>query len=147
MYLARISDRIPIAQYWNDYPQKHPDKAKGKDDPAYYGDNIYKPDDASSLGFKRVESCFHCKESDLPHDVGGKNVIICKEFYYFSAENALKIPDEIRCDFNTVQRGYKRFQGEERINRFVDFVRNRKGECRFYRTLTQIINQKNQSEI
>ena len=132
VYLARISNIIPIEQYWYEYPQKRPDFSKPKSSPEYYGDNIYEPDPLESYGFKRVDSHFHCTEENKKHDLGGKNVIICKEFYYFSAEKALEIPYDIRNGFNNDQRGHRDFEDEEKIESFIKFVKSNKNICKYW---------------
>ncbi len=131
VYLARISKIIPIAQYWYDYPQKRP----GKNAPEIFGDNIYKPDDSSPSGFIKVNSPFHRKEKNMITDLSGKNVLICSEFYYFSAENALTVPDEIRKDFNQVFRGHKYFYEENDILKLIDFVKVNESKCKFTKSL------------
>ena len=127
VYLACISKIIPIAQYWFDYPQKRP----GKNSPEVFGDNIYKPDDSSSSGFSLVKNPFHRKEKNMITDLSGKNVLICNEFYYFSAENALTVPDEIRKYFNQVFLGHKYFYEENDILKLIEFVKNNKSKCKF----------------
>ena len=64
-------------------------------------------------------------------DLSGKNVFICNEFYYFSAENALTVPDEIRKYFNQVFRGHKYFYEENDILRLIDFVKDNKSKSKF----------------
>lgn len=133
VYLARISEIIPIEQYWFDYPQKRPDVSKGKISPEYYGDNIYEPTESDPTGFKKVSNAFHCEESKHKHhDLSGKNVIICNEFYYFSAKNAFEIPEDIRNGFNNLQRGHKYFYEEEKIKKLIKFVQNNKNICRLH---------------
>ena len=55
------------------------------------GDNIYEP---SNDGFIQHENSNHF-EWDKEHDLSGKNVLICDEFYYFGVKNALKIEKDI----------------------------------------------------
>lgn len=131
IYLACISKIIPTAQYWSDYPQKRPDVLKGKDSPEFYGDNIYKPDDSSSSGFSLVKNPFHRKEKNMIKDLSGKNVLICPEFFYFGAENALTVPDEIRKDFNQVFRGHKYFYDENDIHKLIEFVNENQAKCKY----------------
>ncbi len=64
-------------------------------------------------------------------DLSGKNVLICSEFYYFGAENALTIPDEIRKDFNQVFRGHKYFYDEIDILKLIEFVKDNQEKCMF----------------
>ena len=131
VYLACISKIIPIAQYWNDYPQKRPDISKGKSSPEYYGDNIYIPDNTNPLGFSRANSVFHRDEKNMKKDLSGRNVLICNKFYYFGAEKALIVPDEIRKDFNHVFRGHKYFTDNNDILNIIKFVERNKYLCKF----------------
>ena len=97
---------------------------RGKISPEYYGDNIYEPTESDPTGFKKVSNAFHCEESKHKHhDLSGKNVIICNEFYYFSAKNAFEIPEDIRNGFNNLQRGHKYFYGEEKTISLASFVK------------------------
>ncbi len=130
VYLACISTIVPISQYWYDYPQKRPDTSKGKNSPEYYGDNIYIPDNSNPLGFSRANSVFHRDEKNMKKDLSGKNVLICNEFYYFGAEKALIVPDEIRKDFNHVFRGHKYFYDVGGIHKIIEFVKNNKTKCK-----------------
>ena len=132
VYLARISNIIPIEQYWYDFPQKRPDISKNNNAQEYYGDNIYEPDPFGTYGFKRVDSNFHSDEENKKHDLSGKNVIICKEFYYFSAEKALEIPYDIRNGFNNVQRGHRVFEDKDDIESFIKFVKLNKTICKYW---------------
>ena len=132
VFLAKISKIISIAQYWEEYPQKRPDQNKGLNFPEFYGDNIYKPNSECSFGFEKVDSKFHCKESNKKTDVGGRNVIICNEFYYFSAANALEVPINIKKDFNQVLRGHKIFENISEIEDFIKYVKSNKGKCKLF---------------
>ena len=107
IYLARVTKKIPFEQYWNEYPEKRPKKlntersrvAKGcgsgcagtkvKYD---VGDNIYEPSDNGD--FIQHENSNHF-EWDKLHDLSGKNVLICDEFYYFGVKNALRIEKDL----------------------------------------------------
>lgn len=134
VYLACISEIITFEQYWNNFPQKRPSISNGKESPEYYGDNIYEPDCTSPLGFKRVTTIFHCSEKSMNRDLGGENVIICKKFYYFSAANALEIPQNIKKDFNNVLRGHKLFNNELEIHNMTTFVQENQTKCKFFHT-------------
>ncbi len=126
IYLAKITDIIPISQYWTEYPQKRPTLSNGNNAVEAFGDNIYEPDASTVDGYVSHAVKMHCKESFLKKDTKGVNVLICKEFYYFGAKKALDIPAEIKCDFNEIPRGHKFFDGEKRIQKFIDFVRSNK---------------------
>ena len=107
IYLAKISEVISYKEYWENYPQKkQPIKSidSGKecfkscgnvivtknDDISFCGDNIYEP---CNDGFKQHENPHH-GEQNKEHDLSGKNVLICKEFYYFGIKDALEIKNK-----------------------------------------------------
>ena len=108
IYLAKITKKIPFDEYWREYPQKRPQKliqdqrigaTKGcglgcskadiKND---VGDNIYEP--LSNGEFKQHENSNH-GEWDKAHDLSGKFVLICDEFYYFGVNNAIEIKNDV----------------------------------------------------
>lgn len=108
IYLAKVSDVIRIEDYWYNYKEKRPPKmykeksmisqsCAGKTNMVNccfhydYGDNIYEPSSKSALGFKQHENSGGHNDADMEHDLSGKNVLICKEYYYFGVENAIEI--------------------------------------------------------
>lgn len=108
IYLAKITKKIPFDEYWREYPQKRPqilikdqrvETTKGcgsgcsKVDIKYdVGDNIYEP--LSNGEFKQHENSNH-GEWDKAHDLSGKFVLICDEFYYFGVNNAIEIENDV----------------------------------------------------
>lgn len=107
IYLAEISKVISYAEYWANYKQKYPIKmfdgkpvtikgCGGKsliESECYYdnGDNIYEPSDNETFGFKQHPNGGNHGDKEKEHDLSGKNVLICKRFYYFGVENAIKL--------------------------------------------------------
>lgn len=105
IYLAKVSEVLKIENYWFQYKKKQPikmcngepviNKSCGgkKEVDIYYncGDNIYEPSSNDTFGFKQHENFGGHGVKDKEHDLSGKNVLICKEFYYFGVENALEI--------------------------------------------------------
>lgn len=131
IYLAKIREIIPIAEYWENYPEK---RNNSKDDKSIesFGDNIYKPDGGNGFIWQKN---VHHQEIQKKTDTGGKNVIICEEFYYFGKECKLDIPtrfpirrpttkghritninDHQSCKFNSLSPNI--------FDDFVTFVRN-----------------------
>lgn len=107
IYLAKVSEVLPIENYWKRYKEKRPNKmcngmlikrkqcgknGKVESGTVYYdcGDNIYEPSCKAPLGFKLHPNSGH-KEEEKAHDLSGKNVLVCEEFYYFGVENAFEI--------------------------------------------------------
>ncbi|MBO7055385.1 MAG: hypothetical protein J6X18_17360 [Bacteroidales bacterium] len=110
IYLAKVSDVLSFEEYWEKYPlKKQPTKSieGGKecfkscgngivvrnDDISFCGDNIYEPDANDPSGFKQHKNAHH-NEQNKAHDLSGKNVLVCEEFYYFGVENALEIKNK-----------------------------------------------------
>lgn len=60
------------------------------------GDNIYKP--LPNGGFQQLQSMHSNGANENPktkaHDLGGKNVLISRKFYYFGSQ-ALDLPEEL----------------------------------------------------
>ena len=107
VYLAQVSEVLSFQQYWEKYPIKRPLElcnensiskkgcgcsVKGNiiSDHNDCGDNIYKPDEKDPSGFIQLKNRHHGKEQQ-EHDLSGENVLICKDFYYFGVENAIRI--------------------------------------------------------
>lgn len=108
LYLARITKKITIAEYWNLYPQKRPQaiiaegntsgcgKSKKNDNCSLdFGDNIYEPEDKGTHGFKQHVNAGGHGENDIKHDLSGKYVLICEEYYYMGVHHSLEVPQEI----------------------------------------------------
>ena len=134
IYLAEVSDVISFEEYWNKYPRKRqPDQlSNGKKEGCkscgntilppssnieYLGDNIYEPDASETFGFKQHENSHH-GEQNKEHDLSGKNVLICENYYYFGIENALEIKDK-----GFVVPRWKKFSmDDEKAKKVIDFV-------------------------
>jgi len=113
IYIAKISKIIPFDQYWHEYPQKRPHelingkpltrkgcrccREEGKNISIHYdcGDNIYKPVRNNSGKFVQLPNGGGHNENDKDHDLSGKNVLICNEFYYFGVHHACKIDKQL----------------------------------------------------
>lgn len=110
IYLAKISKVIGFKEYWESYPEKrqpdHPmEGGKGCLKSCgntmltnnvgidFCGDNIYEPNDKETFGFKQHENPHH-GEQNKEHDLSGKNVLVCEEYYYFGVENAIEIKNK-----------------------------------------------------
>ena len=86
IYLARITDKMSIADYWHQYPEKRPHCIIGVFD---MGDNIYEPN--GSAAFEQHKNGGGHNLNHKSHDLSGCYVLICKEFYYFGVENAIPV--------------------------------------------------------
>lgn len=86
IYLARITDKMSIADYWHQYPEKRPHCIIGVFD---MGDNIYEP--IGSAAFEQHKNGGGHNLNHKSHDLSGCYVLICKEFYYFGVENAIPV--------------------------------------------------------
>jgi len=138
IYLAKVSHKITYKEYWENYPKKRqPTKSSegGKDffkscgngivvrndDISFCGDNIYEPDANASFGFKQHENPHHNKQNQ-EHDLSGKYVLVCEEFYYFGVENAIP-KNVIINDKNFVVPRCKKIKLDDPIaKQIIDFV-------------------------
>jgi len=119
IWLGKVTKCIPLGEYWETYPQKKPkggkanpagcggtstiqcaksgcagDAATAEHEYAYYGDNIYSYAPNEEDGYMWHPNNFH-GEWAKKADVGGKNVLICEEFYYFGhKDKMLQVPAE-----------------------------------------------------
>ena len=97
IYLARVQKKLTFAEYWLQYPEKYPHEIKGMKSLYDSGDNIYKPLLANPNNYndyEQVSNSNHTKE-DIIHDLSGKYVLVCEEFYYYGVEDAIDIEKEI----------------------------------------------------
>lgn len=114
IYLAKIEDIIPIAEYWEKYPLKRPKSDELTDS----GDNIYKPISYEPLRFEQIKNSHH-GNNEILRDLSGENVLICKEFYYFGWENAQSIDKEI---FDYTVPRWKKISINE-VEKFINSIR------------------------
>lgn len=84
IYLAKVTDKMCIEDYWKKYPQKRPDRC-------VFGDNIYEPDNNEDDGFKQHKNEGGHDLKNKKHDLSGKYVLICEKFYYFSVDNSIRV--------------------------------------------------------
>ncbi|MDE5880856.1 MAG: hypothetical protein K2H60_03925 [Muribaculaceae bacterium] len=138
IYLARITDKMTFAEYWEKYPEKRPVSlssittekrcgrgcgGKKQENTSYNsGDNIYKPyhknDKTGEISYEQLENSSH-KPDEADHDLSGKYVLLCDEFYYFGVNNALDVPKEI---FNYAVPRSKKIELAH-LTGFVDYIR------------------------
>ena len=92
IYLAKVSEKLTFAEYWEKYPVKRPVYTDDTSVLERYGDNIYKPVEG---GFEQIRNVHHT-DKNMAKDLRGQYVLVCSEFYYFSCLNPLTIPAELR---------------------------------------------------
>lgn len=128
IFLARITDKIEYDEYWKKYPQKRPHEissgktvskrgcgasVNSRNKQYDSGDNIYEP--INNTFYQHDNGGDH-GEKDKEHDLKGKYVLICEEFYYFGGMNTKKVGKEIfpftvpRCKKLTMAEGLKFIQ-------------------------------------
>ena len=115
IYLAKISEVMTMQDYWKEYPQKRAQKC-GEEFEEHYGDNIY------DENLRLVNDNNH-GEWDFKRDISGKNVLICKEFYYFAPDSRLVVPNEFE-ELVYKRRGQTLVQNNDLIQKFIDYVRS-----------------------
>lgn len=93
IYLAKVTQKISFAEYWEQYSQKRP-TPKIEDDKTLpissLGDNIYKP--LPEGGYEQISNDSH-KEKDKKRDLSTDNVLVCEEFYYFGTKHCHTISE------------------------------------------------------
>lgn len=108
IYLALVDAKISIKEFHNRYDKK----------PTCVP--IQVAESCCDGGCPPEEEC----EDDAP-------VVICKEFYYFGAENALEVPSNVPRPKVPISRDIKGWKTEgENAARFIDFVRGNDKECK-----------------
>ena len=112
IYLAKITKKLTFEEYWNQYPQKRPKElykngeerkkscgssttniAKNYNS----GDNIYKPLTSHPLNCNEYEQVANNNhgDGDKEHDLKGKYVLICEEFYYYGVGHAKDVDSNV----------------------------------------------------
>lgn len=132
VYLARVTEKLPYADYWARYPQKRPDKSDRSAD-AWHGDNIYEPasgcvpDPLRPDTFILHTSSHNKTEAKKAKDLKGEYVLVCEEFYYFGAEGSLEIPANVRPEIPKAQARYGKIA--ENPEKFIAYVKAHKNQC------------------
>lgn len=111
IYLALVSKKHSIADYWVKYPQK---RSKGLTDS---GDNIYEP--LADGGFKQHDNGGGHGPDNKEHDLSGLSVLVCEEFYYFGVEQALPVDKDF-----VVPRCKKIPLDDDRALGIINYVKN-----------------------
>ena len=124
IYLARVQKKLTFAEYWLQCPEKYPHEIKGMKSLYDSGDNIYKPLVANPKNYndyEQVDNNNHTKE-DIIHDLSGKYVLVCEEFYYYGVEDAIDIEKEV---FDVTVPRCKKLVLDD-YDRFIRFIKNDK---------------------
>lgn len=91
--------------------------------PEHFGDNIYSPDPSTPLGYRWHPNNFH-EDWNTEHDVSGKNVLLCEEFYYFGHEDYMKpVPEELLPDIPKNQSRYGSKTLDDRAAAFINYAK------------------------
>jgi hypothetical protein len=128
IYLMKVTDKIPIADYYLDphFQAKIPDLSKRE---CIYsvGDNIYRPrtcNPTTSSDFEQIPNRSHC-DSNKEKDLSGVFVLISEQFWYFGRK-AVNIPPNVRPDIPKGQSAQgSRTWDSLQAQRFVDYIRAR----------------------
>ncbi len=114
IYAMRVGVVLPFDTYWKRYPSKRPSP---KTAVTQRGDNIWHRD---SLGnWRGVPGAMHSAQA-RSRDVGGQNVLVSSEFYYFGRD-AIPIPNEFECVVATTQ-GHKNTSDPDLITSFWEWI-------------------------
>lgn len=122
VYVAQVDEIITFDQYWEDsrFQVKKAD-IKGSL-MQMYGDNVYH----TVKGMIVQEPCAHSNDANGRHkksDISGKNVLLCKRFFYFG-DKAFLLPEEFEYIGNTGNPRATKYKDldDEKINRFVAWL-------------------------
>ncbi|WP_433863020.1 hypothetical protein [Sphingobacterium thalpophilum] len=122
IYAMEVNEILTFEKYWNDprFNIKKPiltgSLAK------MYGDNIYCPlgnGDWQQLNSAHSHSDGSLNKKHLKADIGGKNVLISTNFYYFG-NNCVKIPNEFY-QYIWNRRGEKIFE-DNKTSGYIDWI-------------------------
>jgi len=122
-YAMCVDDILDFAKYYENsrFESKKPEYTTGKVIHKT-GDNIYKP--LPNGSFQQLRSMHSYREAENPklkeHDLGGMNVLIAKEFYYFGGAGK-ELPSNL--DILKVGRGHKNRFSQETISEFLTFIK------------------------
>ena len=128
VYLAKVTQKLSFAEYWEKYEQKRPVKTEDTKVIQRYGDNIYKPNPTNPKEFIQIENNFHGKDK-MDKDLRGEYVLICEEFYYFSRLSPLDIPDGMRPNIPKVQTSYGVITKD--AAEFINYVKQHVELCKY----------------
>ena len=122
LYLAKVSEKISFAEFWDRFADKRPDKDKN-------GDNIYKPKGDGK--YEQMPNPHHDKSHEAK-DLSVDNVLLCDEFYYFGKGNGLDLPSNVRENL-CIPQGQARYgvitNNDKSTQSLIDFVQNHKDKC------------------
>ena len=122
IYAMQVEEIVSYDKYYHDsrFAAKIPDYSIGK---VVYkcGDNIYKP--LPNGDFQQLQSMHSNGKSEnhktKAHDLGGKNVLISKTFYYFGSR-PLDLPESL--DDLKVGRAHKNSFSPNIVSAFITFI-------------------------
>lgn len=99
IYAMKVEEKLTFNEYWNDERYKTKKPVVEGSLVKMYGDNIYHQDPKTKKWIQ--EDSAHSlddgvtNEDHLKRDIGGKYVLVSREFYYFG-DNTPEIPEELR---------------------------------------------------
>lgn len=126
IYLAKVTKKLTFEEYWEQYPQKRPIYTDDTSVLERYGDNIYQPTgDGTFIQIKNV----HHSENKMMKDLGGKFVLVCEEFYYFSCLSPLEIQMELRPNIPKAQTSYGVITKD--ASEFINYVKQHTHLCKY----------------
>lgn len=125
VYLAKIDEQIPLDEYWDRFPEKRNNSNVTEFDARWSGDNIYHKEHTDPDGNVTAEknNCGHIGTEVAKSDyLYGKNALVCREFYYFTRENRLDVPNQYKSLVHKAKgQSLKR---ESIVEEFIEYVRN-----------------------
>lgn len=124
IYAFEVEEKLSFDQYWSDARFQYKKPVMNGSLVAMYGDNFYHSDEN---GTWNQEPSAHCNIDNTTHhehlsiDVGGKNVLVGTNFYYFG-DSAPKLRDDL-LDICHTGIGEKKIVGEKAMQ-LIDWLQN-----------------------
>lgn len=125
IYAMRVDEILPMNDYWNDprFACKKPVIPDGSL-MQLYGDNFYHQDTNGNWVQENSAHSNHdgsTHDSHLKRDVGGANVLISQNFYYFG-RNAISIPKEYTDVIFTKGRNWAYAEPKNSVESFLNWL-------------------------
>lgn len=135
IYLARITDKLSFAEYWKNEKFEY----KKPEDSNDCGDNIYEPIEGKENEFNDpLPNGGGHGLNEKSHDLSGRYVLICDEFYYFGVENPLDVKPIIKDKNFVVPRCKKLLINSETAISIKEYVKNNYSLAKYYSLNTKL---------
>ncbi len=124
IYIAKVSEKLSLKEYWQQYPKRRPDKVDG-------GDNLYKfvlSEYVSIDKYGKQHKIHPSNKKDIWHrkNIKADCVLVSHEFYYFGERYMQTLP--MRSSIRVSRSGSKNCD-KQIFENTLKFVRTNKDKC------------------